>query len=100
MLTEDEVAPKARRTEISLKNIMLVCSTVVIPGIIWATSVQVQLNDLTNKVIMINAQIDSDRRNMSNVLTEMQAIRQSIESLRSDILQRITRVETKLEEKK
>lgn len=86
--------------EISLKNLILVCTGIVTPAIVWASSVQVQLNDLGNKVAMINAQIDNDRRSMASVLNEMQAIRQSIESLRSDILQRITRVETKIEEKR
>lgn len=94
-----EDQPK-KNHEISLKNLILVCTGIVAPAIVWASSVQVQLNDLGNKVAMINAQIDNDRRSMASVLGEMQAIRQSIESLRSDILQRITRVETKIEEKK
>ena len=48
---------------------------------------------------MLAQQMDSDRRGMSVLLEEMKQVRSSVDALRTDILQRLTRVETRMDNK-
>jgi hypothetical protein len=68
----------------------------VLPGIGWAFSVHQQLGELDARVRLLSAQIEADRRGATAILDELRGMRQSLESLRTDVLQRLTRVETQL----
>lgn len=72
---------------------------VVLPGIAWAVQHTQDLADVRMQVQMLAQQMDSDRRGMSVLLEEMKQLRGSVDLLRSDILQRLTRVETRIEGK-
>lgn len=81
-----------------LKLASIVCTCVVVPGIGWAFSVQRHLNEITGQVTMLSSQMEADRRGVVAIVEELRSLRTSVDSLRSDLLQRITRVETKLEQ--
>lgn len=72
-------------------------TSVVIPGIAWAFQMSQDLADVRTQVKMLAHQMDSDRRGMSVLLEEMKQLRSAVDLLRSDMLQRLTRVETRIE---
>jgi len=72
-------------------------TSVVLPGIAWAFRMSSDLADVRTQVQMLAQQMDSDRRGMSGVLDELKALRSSVDLMRSDILQRLTRVETRMD---
>ena len=72
---------------------------VVLPGIAWAIQHTQDLHDVRMQVHMLAQQMDSDRRGMSVLLEEMKQVRSSVDALRTDILQRLTRVETRMDNK-
>ena len=74
-------------------------TSVVLPGIAWAIQHTQDLAAVRIQVQVLAQQMDSDRRGMSVLLEEMKQLRGSVDLLRSDILQRLTRVETRIEGK-
>lgn len=72
-------------------------TSVVLPGIAWAFRMSSDLADVRTQVQMLAQQMDSDRRGMNGVLDELKALRSSVDLMRSDILQRLTRVETRMD---
>ena len=77
----------------------VVCTVGIVPGIGWAFSVTRKIQDLSTKISMISSQLDTQRDDESRIIEEIRGLRASVDTLKSDILQRIARVETKLEEK-
>lgn len=75
-------------------------TSVVIPGIAWAFTMSREIHELRSRVDMLSQQIDTDRRGLSSICDELKSLRGSVEALRSDVLQRMTRVETRLEDQK
>lgn len=75
-------------------------TSVVIPGIAWAFSMSRDIHELRSRVDMLSQQIDTDRRGLASICDELKGLRSSVEALRSDVLQRMTRVETRLEDQK
>ena len=74
-------------------------TSVVLPGIGWAIQHTQDLAAVRIQVQVLAQQIESDRRGMGILLEEMKQLRGSVDLLRSDILQRLTRVETRIEGK-
>jgi hypothetical protein len=74
-------------------------TSVVLPGIAWAVQHTQDLADVRIQVRVLAQQMESDRRGMNVLLEEMKQLRVSVDLLRSDILQRLTRVETRIENK-
>ena len=72
---------------------------VVLPGIGWAIQHTQDLASVRMQVQVLSQQMESDRRGMGILLDEMKQLRGSVDLLRSDILQRLTRVETRIENK-
>lgn len=72
---------------------------VVLPGIAWAIQHTQDLHEVRMQVQMLAQQMDSDRRGMNVLLEEMKQLRTSVDALRTDILQRLTRVETRMDNK-
>jgi len=72
-------------------------TSVVLPGIAWAFNMTRDMTDLRNRVEILSQQIDTDRRGLTNLCDEIKGLRTSVEALRSDVLQRLTRVETRLD---
>lgn len=72
-------------------------TSVVLPGIAWAFNMTRDMTDLRNRVEILSQQIDTDRRGLANLCDEIKGLRTSVEALRSDVLQRLTRVETRLD---
>ena len=86
-----------RGWDVWLKLASVVCTVIVVPGAGWAVNVHQQLGELDGRVRLLAAQLDSDRRSSAAILDELRSLRTSVDGMRSDLLQRITRVETKLE---
>ena len=74
-------------------------TSVVLPGIAWAIQHTQDLAAVRIQVQVLAQQMESDRRGMGVLLEEMKQLRGSVDLLRSDILQRLTRVETRIEGK-
>lgn len=74
-------------------------TSVVLPGIAWAIQHTQDLADVRMQVQILAQQMDSDRRGMSVLLEEIKQVRSSVDALRTDILQRLTRVETRMDNK-
>lgn len=72
-------------------------TSVVLPGIAWAFNMTRDMTDLRNRVEILSQQIDTDRRGLATLCDEIKGLRNSVDSLRSDVLQRLTRVETRLD---
>lgn len=72
-------------------------TSVVLPGIAWAFRMSSDLADVRTQVQMLAQQIDVERRGLNGVLDELKALRSSVDLMRSDILQRLTRVETRMD---
>lgn len=85
------------RIDNALKIISIVCSVVVIPGIGWAWKTSQELTSLDAKVSALAMQLEADRRSANAVIEELRALRSSIDTMRADLLQRMTRVETQME---
>lgn len=77
----------------------VVCTVGIVPGIGWAFSVTRKIQDLSTKISMISTQLDTKRDDESRIIEEIRGLRASVDTLKSDILQRIAKVETKLEER-
>lgn len=72
-------------------------TSVVIPGIAWAFRMSSDVADVRTQVQMLAQQIEVERRGLNGVLDELKALRSSVDLMRSDILQRLTRVETRID---
>lgn len=82
-----------------IKVASVCCTAVVLPGIGWAFQTSQDIHDLSGKVNMLAQQIESDRQGVRVVLEELRQLRSSVEAMRAEVLQRITRVETKVEQR-
>lgn len=80
-----------------VKLASICCTVVILPGIGWAFKTTQEIHDISGRVNMLTQQMESDHKGMAAVLEELRSIRTSVESLRTDVLQRLTRVETKVE---
>lgn len=90
----DKTSP---RWDLMIKAASLCCTIVIVPGIGWAFSVSSQINALEGRINLLSTQIDSDRRGMNAIVEELRQLRSSVDGLKADVLQRISKVETKLE---
>jgi hypothetical protein len=89
--------PQVQRWDLLMRVASLGCTAVLLPGIGWAFSVSTQMSNLEGRINMLASQIDSERRGSASVIEELRQLRTSVDTLKSDILQRIAKVETKLE---
>jgi hypothetical protein len=85
------------RWDLIMKAASLCCTIIIVPGIGWAFSVSSQIGALEGRINMLSSQMDSDRRGMSAIVEELRHLRTSVDGLKADVLQRISKVETKLE---
>jgi len=90
----DKTSP---RWDLIMKAASLCCTIVIVPGIGWAFSVSSQIGALEGRINTLSSQMDSDRRGMNSIVDELRHLRTSVDSLKADVLQRISKVETKLE---
>jgi hypothetical protein len=89
-----------RRWDLFLKLASLLCTALLIPGISWAFAVHREIGDLGAQIQLLHIQAETDRKGVSAILTEIRALRESVDSMRADFLQRLTRVETRLDQNK
>lgn len=86
-----------QRWELLIKLASLVCTVIVIPGIGWAWSTSEQIRRLQSQFDMIAKEFEIERRGSAVILEEIRSLRTSVDSLKSELLQRVAKVETKLE---
>lgn len=80
-----------------IKVASVCCTAVVLPGVGWAFKTSQDIHELSGKVMVLTQQLESDRQGTRVVIEELRQLRNSVESMRAEVLQRITRVETKVE---
>lgn len=86
-----------QRWELLIKLASLVCTVIVIPGIGWAWTTSEQIRRLQSQFDMIAKEFEIERRGSAVILEEIRSLRTSVDSLKSELLQRVAKVETKLE---
>ena len=57
------------------------------------------MHDMRTQIKMLSQQMEVDRKGTAIVLEEIKLLRASVDLMRTDILQRLTRVETRMETK-
>jgi hypothetical protein len=77
----------------------VVTTSLVIPGVTWAFQVTQDMHDMRTQIKMLSQQMEVDRKGTAIVLEEIKLLRASVDLMRTDILQRLTRVETRMETK-
>lgn len=87
----------SQRWELLIKLASLVCTVIVIPGIGWAWTTSEQIRRLQSQFDMIAKEFEIERRGSAVILEEIRSLRTSVDSLKSEILQRVAKVETRLE---
>lgn len=97
--TFDDMPTSADRWNVWLKLASVVCTSVVLPGIAWAWNLHVEVHELRGKVDALGAQMERDSRGEDTLRGDINRLRETIESMRADVLQRLAKVETKLEVK-
>ena len=82
--------------DIFVKAVTAVFTVVILPAVGWAVRVQSKLNRLEDQVGHVSAQIQEEREERDELLSEIRAVRNDLRGLSDAVLQRMTRVETKL----
>lgn len=86
-----------QRWDLLLRIASLVCTAVVIPGIGWAWSTTQTISDVRARLDILAHSVEQYRQREDAVVEELRHLRASVESMKTDVLQRLTKVETKLE---
>lgn len=82
--------------DIFVKAVTAMFTVVILPAVGWAVRVQSKLNRLEDQVSHVSAQIREEREERDELLSEIRAVRGDLRGLSEALLQRMTRVETKL----
>lgn len=82
--------------DIFVKAVTAIFTVVILPAVGWAVRVQSKLNRLEDQVSHVSAQIREEREERDELLSEIRAVRNDLRGLSDALLQRMTRVETKL----
>lgn len=82
--------------DIFVKAVTAMFTVVILPAVGWAVRVQSKLNRLEDQVSHVSAQIQEEREERDELLSEIRAVRGDLRGLSEALLQRMTRVETKL----
>ena len=85
------------RWDVLLKVASIICTAVVLPGIGWAWRTGQDINEVRNRVDLLTQAIEHQRVKDNGVAEELRQLRVSVDGLKSDVLQRLSKVETKLE---
>lgn len=89
----------SNRWDLLLKVASLACTAVLLPGIGWAWKTGQDISDVRRRVDLLAASFEHQQAKESAVADELRQLRVSVESMRADVLQRLSKVETKLEHK-
>lgn len=82
--------------DIFVKAVTAIFTVVILPAVGWAVRVQSKLNRLEDQVAHVSNQIREEREERDELLSEIRAIRDDLRGLSEAVLQRMTRVETRL----
>lgn len=82
--------------DIFVKAVTAIFTVVILPAVGWAVRVQSKLNRLEDQVAHVSNQIREEREERDELLSEIRAVRGDLRGLSEALLQRMTRVETKL----
>lgn len=104
---QDPAMPRAEQWQRLFQVASLVTTVAIVPAAGWAWRTtesqheqQAQLRLLQNDVANVRAQLDTHRTAHMALLEELRGLRASVDALRVDLLQRMTRVETRLDDRK
>lgn len=93
------VNERAQQWDRWFKLASIATTSVVVPGIAWAFRMSADVSDVRMQVQMLSQQIESERRADAGIVEELKSLRLSVEAMRADVLQRLTRVETRIEQR-
>ncbi len=93
------MTPRSSGWEKWFKVVAWAFSLSVVPGITWAFQVERQLTMLSQQMVYMVEQYQNERTANRQLVEKVDQLRQSVETLRADMIQRMARVETKLEGK-
>jgi hypothetical protein len=93
----NETPERAQQWDRWFKVASVATTGVVLPGIAWALRMSHDMHNVQTQVQMLAQQMDTDRRGLTVLCDEIKSLRTSVETLRSDVLQRLTRVETRID---
>jgi hypothetical protein len=82
-----------------LRAASLLCTAILIPAVGWAWNMNDKIGLLGNDISSLRQQVEGERRGNSAVIDELKMLRASMDALKSDLQQRLTRVETRLDSK-
>ena len=85
------------RWDLLLRVASLACTAVLLPGIGWAWKTGQDISDVRRRVDLLAASFEHQQAKDSVVADELRQLRVSVESMKADVLQRLSKVETKLE---
>ena len=80
-----------------IKVASVIASCAILPGIGWAFHTSSEIHDMRGRIEALATRLEGSSQSSTQLLEEIRAIRSSVESLRSEVLQRITRVETQID---
>lgn len=75
----------------------MLCTSVIVPGIGWAWTLSSDVHGLQAQVAMLKEQMQRGAQDEDSLRGDIRQLRDTIESMRADVLQRLAKVETKLE---
>ena len=80
-----------------LRAASILCTAILIPAVGWAWGINEKIGVLGSDIGSLRQQIEGERRGNGAVIDELKLLRQSMDALKSDLQQRLTRVETRLD---
>ena len=75
----------------------LLCTAILIPAVGWAWGMDNKIAVLGNDISSLRQQMEGEHRGNGAVIDELKMLRASMDALKSDLQQRLTRVETRLD---
>jgi len=91
--------PMSTRWDVLLKAASVICTAVVLPGIGWAWKTGQDINEVRSRVDLLSQIMEHERAKETGIAEELRQLRASVDGLKTDVLQRLSKVETKLETK-
>lgn len=99
MSSERITVGRTHKWDLYLKAVSVVMTCAVFPAVGWAFKVHGHLAELSMQMDNLSSQIQSDRSGTQALLIELREMRKEIAAMKTDLVQRITRVETQLEKR-
>lgn len=99
MSSERITVGRSHKWDVYLKAVSVFMTFAVFPAVGWAFKVHGHLSELSIQMDNLSAQIQTERGGTQALLAELREMRKDIAAMKTELAQRITRVETQLEKR-